>query len=161
MSTDPANWLRLAIHNWLSGNGSLSALGLSSDDRLAARRWLRNRRIKAAWQLIPGDKFSSRLAALVAAVERVDRVNHGYKHQRVVAPIFIELEMAAHWGKLPDERQLRSIVSENNEAFPFQETSNNIILKILNEDEFNDALPAEFNQRASQSRLRQVAGAAK
>ena len=143
MSTDPANWLRLAIHNWLSGNGSLSALGLSSDDRLAARRWLRNRRIKAAWQLIPGDKFSSRLAALVAAVERVDRVNHGYKHQRVVAPIFIELEMAAHWGKLPDERQLRTIVSETDDSFYFQETADKIIAKLFNEEYRNDsdALP--------------------
>ena len=146
MNPDPPDWLRLAIHNWLAGNGSLSALGLSSDDRQAARRWLRNRRIKAAWQLIPGDKFSSRLAALVAAVERVDRVNHGYKHQRVVAPIFIELEMAAHWGKLPDERQLRSIVSENNEAFPFQETVNRIILKIFHEDDFNEQLSVGTGQ---------------
>ena len=141
MNTDPADWLRLAIHNWLAGNGSLSALGLSSDDRQAARRWLRNRRIKAAWQLIPGDKFSSRLAALVAAVERVDRVNHGYKHQRVVAPIFIELEMAAHWGKLPDERQLRTIVSETDDSFYFQETADKILMKLFHEDNTSDALP--------------------
>ena len=97
--------------------------------------------IKAAWQLIPGDKFSSRLAALVAAVERVDRVNHGYKHQRVVAPIFIELEMAAHWGKLPDERQLRTIVSETDDSFYFQETADKIIAKLFNEEYRNDALP--------------------
>ena len=141
MSTDPANWLRLAIHNWLSGNGSLSALGLSSDDRQAARRWLRNRRIKAAFNLIPGDRFAARLAALVAAIERVDRVNHGYRHQRVVAPIFIELEMAARWGKLPDERQLRTIVSETDDSFYFQETADKILMKLFHEDNTSDALP--------------------
>ena len=140
-----ADWLRLAIHNWLSGNGSLSALGLSSDDRQAARRWLRNRRIKAAFNLIPGDRFAARLAALVAAIERVDRVNHGYRHQRVVAPIFIELEMAAHWGKLPDERQLRTIVSETDDSFYFQETADKILMKLFHEDNTSDALPTEFD----------------
>ena len=141
MNTDPADWLRLAIHNWLAGNGSLSALGLSSDDRQAARRWLRNRRIKAAFNLIPGDRFAARLAALVAAIERVDRVNHGYRHQRVVAPIFIELEMAARWGKLPDERQLRTIVSETDDSFYFQETADKILMKLFHEDNTSDALP--------------------
>ncbi len=140
MNPDPPDWLRLAIHNWLAGNGSLSALGLSSDDRQAARRWLRNRRIKAAFNLIPGDRFAARLAALVAAIERVDRVNHGYKHQRVVAPIFIELEMAAHWGKLPDERQLRTIVSETDDSFYFQETADKILMKLFHEDNTSDAL---------------------
>ena len=140
MNTDPADWLRLAIRNWLSGNGSLSALGLSSDDRQAARRWLRNRRIKAAFNLIPGDRFAARLSALVAAIERVDRVNHGYRHQRVVAPIFIELEMAAHWGKLPDERQLRTIVSETDDSFYFQETADKILMKLFHEDNTSDAL---------------------
>ena len=141
MNTDPADWLRLAIHNWLAGNGSLSALGLSSDDRQAARRWLRNRRIKAAFNLIPGDRFAARLSALVAAIERVDRVNHGYRHQRVVAPIFIELEMAARWGKLPDERQLRTIVSETDDSFYFQETADKILMKLFHEDNTSDALP--------------------
>ena len=140
-----ADWLRLAIHNWLSGNGSLSALGLSSDDRQAARRWLRNRRIKAAFNLIPGDRFAARLAALVAAIERVDRVNHGYRHQRVVAPIFIELEAAARWGKLPDERQLRTIVSETDDSFYFQETADKILMKLFHEDNTSDALPTEFD----------------
>ena len=138
----PADWLRLAIHRWLDNDGELTALGLTADDRQAARRWLRNRRIRNAWNLCPGDKFSSRLAALVAAVERVDRVNHGYKHQRVVAPIFIELEMAAHWGKLPDERQLRTIVSETDDSFYFQETADKIIAKLFNEDCCNEQLPA-------------------
>ena len=146
MNTDPADWLRLAIHRWLDNDGELTALGLTADDRQAARRWLRNRRIRNAWNLCPGDKFSSRLAALVAAIERVDRVNHGYKHQRVVAPIFIELEMAAYWGTLPDERQLRTIVSETGDGFYFQEVSNNVVLKLFNEDYENDALSTRSYQ---------------
>ena len=76
----------------------------------------------------------------MAAVERVDRVNHGYKHQRVVAPIFIDLEMAAHWGKLPDERQLRTIVSEKDDSFYFQETADKILMKLFHEDNTSDAL---------------------
>ena len=143
MNTDPADWLRLAIHRWLDNDGELTALGLTSIDRANARRWIRNKHIRAAWQLIPGDRFATRLAALVAACERIDRVARGYKHQRVVAPIFIELEMAAYWGTLPDERQLRTIVSEKDDSFYFQETADKIIAKLFNEEYRNDsdALP--------------------
>ena len=142
----PADWLRLAVHNWLSGDGELTALGLTAVDRANARRWIRNKHIRAAWQLIPGDRFATRLAALVAACERIDRVARGYKHQRVVAPIFIELEMAAYWGTLPDERQLRTIVSETGDGFYFQEVSNNVVLKLFNEDYENDALSTRSYQ---------------
>ena len=146
MNTDPADWLRLAIHRWLGNDGELTALGLTAVDRANARRWIRNKHIRAAWQLIPGDRFATRLAALVAACERIDRVARGYKHQRVVAPIFIELEMAAYWGTLPDERQLRTIVSETGDGFYFQEVSNNVVLKLFNEDYENDALSTRSYQ---------------
>ena len=147
MNTDPADWLRLAIHRWLDNDGELTALGLTSIDRANARRWIRNKHIRAAWQLIPGDRFATRLAALVAACERIDRVARGYKHQRVVAPIFIELEMAAYWGTLPDERQLRTIVQdETADGFSLQEAADNIVLKIFHEDDFNEQLSVGTGQ---------------
>ena len=53
-----------------------------------------------------------------------------------------KLEMAARWGKLPDERQLRTIVSETDDSFYFQETADKIIAKLFNEEYRNDSVSA-------------------
>ena len=145
MNTAP-DWLRPAIHRWLDNAGELTALGLTAVDRANARRWLRNRHIRAAFALCQGDKFSSRLAALLAAVERLNRVRQGYRHQRVDGALFDALERAAYWAELPAERQLRTIVQdEMGDHFSLQTAADNIVLKIFHEDNFNDALSAEFD----------------
>ena len=146
MNTDPADWLRLAIRNWLSGDGELTALGLTAVDRANARRWIRNKHIRAAFNLIPGDRFSDRLTALVSACERLNRVRRGYRHQRQDGALFDALERAAYWAELPAERQLRTIVQdEMGDHFSLQTAADNIVLKIFHEDNFNDALSAEFD----------------
>ena len=143
MNTDPADWLRAAVARWLSGDGELTAMGLSGADRLAARRWLRNRHIRAAFNLIPGDRFSDRLTALVSACERLNRVRQGYRHQRQDGALFDALERAAYWAELPAERQLRTIVQdETADGFSLQEAADNIVLKLFNEDDFNEQLSA-------------------
>ena len=143
MTTAPADWMRLAIHNWLSGAGELTALGLTADDRQNARRWIRNKHIRAAFNLIPGDRFSDRLTALVAACERLNRVRQGYRHQRQDGAIFDELEAAAEWAELPAERQLRTIVQdETADGFSLQETADKILMKLFNEEYRNDSVPA-------------------
>ena len=136
-----ADWLRPAIARWLSGDGELTAMGLSGADRLAARRWLRNRHIRAAWNHCPGERFSDRLAALVAACERLNRVRQGYRHQRQDGALFDALERAAYWAELPAERQLRTIVQdETADGFSLQEAANNILMKLFHEDNTSDAL---------------------
>ena len=143
MNTDPADWLRLAIHRWLDNDGELTALGLTSIDRANARRWIRNKHIRAAFNLIPGERFSDRLTALVAAVERLNRVRQGYRHQRQDGPLFSELEAAAYWAELPAERQLRTIIQDETEdGFRLQEAADNIVLKLFNGDDFNEQLSA-------------------
>ena len=143
----PADWMRLAIRQWLVGNGELTALGLTAVDRQNARRWLRNRHIRNAWRMIPGDRFSDRLTALVAACERLNRVRQGYRHQRQDGALFDALERAAYWAELPAERQLRTIVQdETADGFSLQEAADNIVLKLFNEDDFNEQLPAGTNQ---------------
>ena len=147
MTTDPANWMRLAVHRWLDNDGSLSALGLTSIDRANARRWIRNKHIRAAFNLIPGDRFADRLTALVAAVERLNRVRQGYRHQRQDGALFSELEAAAYWAELPAERQLRTIIQdETADGFSLQEAADNIVLKLFNEDNEYDSVPAGTNQ---------------
>lgn len=144
---EAADWLRLAIRNWLTGNGSLTALGLTADDRQNARRWIRNKHIRAAFSLIPGDRFSDRLTALVSAIERLNRVRQGYRHQRQDGALFDALERAAYWAELPAERQLRTIIQdETADGFSLQMAANNIALKLFNEDYENDALPAGNHQ---------------
>ncbi len=143
MNTDPADWLRLAIHRWLDNDGELTALGLTSIDRANARRWIRNKHIRAAFNLIPGDRFSDRLTALVSACERLNRVRQGYRHQRQDGALFDALERAAYWAELPAERQLRTIVQdETADGFSLQEAADNIVLKLFNEDDFNEQLSA-------------------
>ena len=137
MNADPADWMRLAIRNWLSGNGELTAIGLTAVDRANARRWIRNKHIRAAFNLIPGDRFSDRLTALVAACERLNRVRQGYRHQRIDGALFSELEAAAYWAELPAGRQLRNVICENNDPFELHETCCIINLKLLIQD-FND-----------------------
>ena len=147
MNTDPADWLRLAIHRWLDNDGELTALGLTSIDRANARRWLRNRHIRAAWNHCPGERFSDRLAALVAACERLNRVRQGYRHQRQDGALFDALERAAYWAELPAERQLRTIVQdETADGFSLQEAADNIVLKIFHEDDFNEQLSVGTGQ---------------
>ena len=143
---DPADWLRPAIARWLSGDGELTAMGLSGADRLAARRWLRNQHIRAAWRMIPGNRFSARFSALLAAVERLNRVRCGYRHQRQNGAIFDELEAAAEWADIPNERQLRTVISEKSEVFELQESTGMISLKCLIEDCCNDSVPARSCQ---------------
>ena len=139
----PADWLRLAIHRWLDNDGELTALGLTAVDRANARRWIRNKHIRAAFNLIPGDRFSDRLTALVAAVERLNRVRQGYRHQRQDGALFDALERAAYWAELPAERQLRTIVQdETADGFSLQEAADNIVLKLFTEDDFNEQLSA-------------------
>lgn len=146
MNTDQPDWLRPAIARWLSGDGELTAMGLSGADRLAARRWLRNRHIRAAWRHCPGDRFSVRFAALLAACERLNRVRQGYRHQRQDSTLFSELEAAAEWADIPNERQLRTVISEKSEAFELQESTGMMSLKCLIEDCCNECLPARSCQ---------------
>ena len=149
----PADWMRLAIRQWLVGNGELTALGLTAVDRANARRWIRNKHIRAAFNLIPGERFSDRLTALVAAVERLNRVRQGYRHQRQDGAIFSELEAAARWAELPAERQLRTILFENSDPFELQQEPGKIIMKLIHEDFENDFVPAGTDQNESSRRL--------
>ena len=143
MNTGPADWLRLAIHRWLDNDGELTALGLTAVDRANARRWLRNRHIRAAFALCQGDRFADRFTALLAACERLSRVRQGYRHQRQDGALFDALERAAYWAELPAERQLRTIVQdETADGFSLQEAADNIVLKLFNEDDFNEQLSA-------------------
>ena len=146
MKSDPPDWLRPAIARWLSGDGELTAMGLSGADRQAARRWLRNRHIRAAFALCQGDRFADRFTALLAAVERLHRTRCGYRHQRQDGAIFSELEAAAEWADIPNERQLRTVISEKSEAFELQESTGMISLKCLIEDCCNECLPARSCQ---------------
>ncbi len=140
-----ADWLRPAIARWLSGDGELTAMGLSGADRLAARRWLRNRHIRAAWNHCPGERFSVRFAALLASIERLHRVRCGYRHQRQDGAVFTELELAAEWAELPAGRQLRTILFENSDPFELQQEPGKILMKLFHEDNTSDALPTEFD----------------
>ena len=137
-----ADWLRPAIARWLSGDGELTAMGLSGADRLAARRWLRNRHIRNAWNHCPGERFSARFSALLAAVERLNRVRCGYRHQRQDGAVFTELELAAEWAELPAGRQLRNVICENEDVFSLHETSSIINLKSLIQDINDEQLSA-------------------
>ncbi len=141
MNTDPADWLRPAIARWLSGNGELTALGLTAVDRANARRWIRNKHIRAAFNLIPGERFSVRFAALLASIERLHRVRCGYRHQRQDGAVFTELELAAEWAELPAGRQLRTILFENSDPFELQQEPGKIIMKLIHEDFENDSVP--------------------
>ena len=141
MKSDPPDWLRPAIARWLSGDGELTAMGLSGADRQAARRWLRNRHIRAAFALCQGDRFADRFTALLAACERLSRVRQGYRHQRVDGALFDALERAAYWAELPAERQLRTILFENSDPFELQQEPGKIIMKLIHEDFENDSLP--------------------
>ena len=153
MNTDPPDWLRPAIHRWLSGDGELTALGLTGADRLAARRWLRNQHIRAAWNHCPGERFAVRFSALLAACERLSRVRQGYRHQRIDGALFSELEAAAEWAELPAGRQLRNVICENEDAFSLHETSSIINLKSLIQDINDEQFSAESSQRESTGRL--------
>ena len=134
-------WLSGSVKNWLEG-AELTALGLTGYDRQVARLALRNQRIRAAFNLIPGDRFSDRLAALVAAIERLNRVRQGYRHQRIDGAVFDELERAAQWADLPAERQLRSIICEIADPLELHETDCIINLKSLIQDINDEQLPA-------------------
>lgn len=134
-------WLQTAVQNWLNGD-ELSALGLTGSDRQAVRLSLRNRHIRAAWSHCPGERFSIRFSALLAACERLNRVRQGYRHQRQDSAIFDALEAAAQWAELPAGRQLRNVICENGGPLELHETDCIINLKSLIQDIDDECLSA-------------------
>ena len=139
--TENRAWLKTAVRKWLNGN-ELDALGLTGSDRQAVRLSLRNQHIRAAWNHCPGERFSVRFTNLLAAVERLNRVRCGYRHQRVDGVIFSELEAAAEWAELPAGRQLRNVICENGGPLELHETDCIINLNSLIQDFNDECLPA-------------------
>ena len=84
---------------------------------------------------------------LKEAIERLNRVRQGYRHQRQDGALFAELQVAAQWAEIPADRQLRSILCEIEDPFQLRESAGMILMKFFHED-FNDAfrVPSSNNQ---------------
>ncbi len=119
LSPGVSAWIKASIYRWIEADAesetapSLNGLGLSGTHRQAIRKSIRDYYIRAAFEKAPGESFPQKLQFLEASINRVARIREGYRH--IPTPhteVCDALKVAANWGRLPKERQLRNVLEK-------------------------------------------------
>lgn len=123
LSPDVANWIKASIRSWLDADAesetaqSLNGLGLTGNHRQMVRKRIRDFYICDAFEKAPGESFAQKLQVLENSINRIARVREGYRYiETPHAAVCDALKIAAHWGRLPKVRRIRSLLKEGGIA---------------------------------------------
>lgn len=123
LSPGVAAWIKASIHRWLDADAesetaqSLNGLGLTGTHRQIVRKIIRDFYICAAFEKAPGESFAQKLQVLENSINRIARVREGYRYiETPHTAVCDALKIAAHWGRLPKVRRIRSLLKEGGIA---------------------------------------------
>jgi hypothetical protein len=123
LSPGVAAWIKASVHRWLDADAesetaqSLNGLGLTGNHRQIVRKRIRDFYIRAAFEKAPGESFAQKLQILENSINRIARIREGYRYASTPhTEVCDALKIAAHWGRLPKERQLRNLLQEGGIA---------------------------------------------